>query len=1823
MTRYIALYSLLILSVLSNYLPAENQESVDMSNLETAPSSIVDGVNVITGAFSLTETDLVIEASRPHVLQRSYCTHDTTVGHVGFGWSFPYHTYLFSMDKKKDANKKRRRLALSNGKATELEFFDRNDEKHGVHRYTLSDKMFKRGVVNNSSGEISAHTNMRQTFIEAGTDSPDSKTLVSGSNKRMFYKRYPGISDLYVLNYIDMPNQTRISYDLTNQEGEDLPLVRREYMMTKNLGCISWLNFNYYDSGSFFVVSHDKRTVSYHLHKKKETLLLVTKSHGQRIEYTYKETTLKKEKHIPLLCKRVCGDSYLDIDYFVKGANDMGYVTIHCKDKAEPLGRVKFLKAPLGHDEKPIVKYAFHYTTSEIKDDDGEKVCGAGSTIVYNAVGQRTNYFYNDDQRLTQIEHRFADDRPMAQQQLFWGEGPLKSFLISRTLENEQRWIQYCKYYEYNLHNGYTDCNVAREHLLGNLTGDNVHPIVLSSAGIPDNNGCEDYVKSYSFTNDYYHRINKESDGLITTLYSYLYSPHDKTDTDLVSSKIKIANGVPFERQFFFYDANYNLYRLVIDDGTTHVFDDLTGVTERREKYYYSYDNGKNFQEFDYHYDLQTGQKILDRRVCNKFNAFARMVEQEVYDANNQLAYTLKWDYDDRGNLKYESDALGQEITRQFDKNDNCFMECYRGITKEMKYDFSNRLIREEETHPDGIKRVVTHTYNLLGNRETTTDAFGQVTTYGYDEFSRLCSVTHPEVLNAEGIPYQPSETSSYDSFSRVCDVIDPLKGKTHYEYTVRNQPCYVHYPDGTHECKRYSLEGHLVAQRNRDGVWIYYTIDHLGRPLEEKAYGADPAKTLLYTRSSTYNTFHKLSETDAMGITTTYDYYPNGHLKAEHCHDKHIAYTYDSLQRLHKKIEYSGDDAIVRVTEYDLLDRISEERLEDLAGNVQKKVQYGYDQAGNKVQTTTHTDAGIAIETKHYNSRNELIKTTDAENNQTIVVIDYNFFNERGQNVLYRETIDPKGIITAEQCDAMKRLEKTERRSTFQVLQRQHFRYDAAGNLVYRQDDRLMPEEKEPVLITWTYDQCNRLTDLYDAALSESTRHTHYEYNNVGQLAETHKPDGTILFHTYDLAGRVGGLRSSDDTIHYTYAYNNSNQLLESKDLLTGQFTRRTYDQNGRLETEKLANGHTVGYGYDQAGRPISYTLPDGSSVSYRYQGALLKSVERRNASGSIAYIHTYDTHDLTGRVIGETLIGQAGTRHTTTDLKGRTRSIQTNAWQLAEATYDETGNVIAKTIQDSNGVIASTYEYDGTEQLTLETGAAQHTYVNDSRYNRCGKDNVEHTLNALNQLLDDGQRTYTYDLAGRLTTDGSATFTYDALDRLLSYTQNNATTQYTYDAQGRRMSKGEDKFLYQGDHEVGRLTAAGAMAEFRVLGIGLAADISAAVAIELQGTPYAPLHDSHGNVVCLVATSGQLYETYRYGAFEQTNALQASPWRLSSKRVDAESGLVLFGKRYYSPTTGRWITLDPSGYQSGPNLYSYVNNSPLVHYDAMGLTAIRHEYYDYDPNYQYPAVPRTREKFMETPPMWQCVGSITTWLGHNLCPFPIIKDIIKIGGMIISGDSVKGYEPDWRQHSTIIHVRGYNPSPHGHIAIPVNGMCNTKEDAIAWAMHRCDNSGGWNVDGVYNAGHGLLMDGLESAYQWFGGTTNADNVLREYFREDAANPNRKGLRFIDAHSQGSIMTSNAAADNPEYFSKYAVVTFYGAPLIGDSNNFHSMRAYRAPCDAICYFGTIGYIREKERGNVEDLAGLGSIPSRHGMASPTYDKAFQNRCREIKKNYQ
>ena len=64
----------------------------------------------------------------------------------------------------------------------------------------------------------------------------------------------------------------------------------------------------------------------------------------------------------------------------------------------------------------------------------------------------------------------------------------------------------------------------------------------------------------------------------------------------------------------------------------------------------------------------------------------------------------------------------------------------------------------------------------------------------------------------------------------------------------------------------------------------------------------------------------------------------------------------------------------------------------------------------------------------------------------------------------------------------------------------------------------------------------------------------------------------------------------------------------------------------------------------------------------------------------------------------------------------------------------------------------------------------------------------------------------------------------------------------------------------------------------------------------------------------------------------------LHRPPVGFSTKYEDAETGLVYYGFRYYSPELGRWLSRDPIEEEGCINLYGFVNNDPVNYFDADG---------------------------------------------------------------------------------------------------------------------------------------------------------------------------------------------------------------------------------------------------------------------------------------------
>lgn len=1218
-----------------------------------------------------------------------------------------------------------------------------------------------------------------------------------------------------------------------------------------------------------------------------EQLIQAIPSHGIPVEYTYDKKERVSSKNLP-------SGRQLRVQYFSSDSKNKG--------------KVGLLSAPVGHDKTLVETHSFKYQS--------------GLTTVSDAEGNLTKYHFDKYKRLQIIKHCNPLDQELSRETFVWAtEGDHIGNLLERKFEGaDGLWVsRQLKYDEYD--------NIIEDKLTGNLKGQ----------------FADHYIKTFVTSQDDWNLPLEENDGRKQTLLSYY------PESNLLKSRFTKADTV-LKREFFTYDNNAELSQEIWDDGTGRDPNDLTNVTERHIKITTARTaKPLGLPEIieEYYYDPISKSNKLLKKIVNSHSPQGKILHQDYYGSDGQHAYTLHWEYDHLGNVVKQVNAIGEITQYQYDENGNKIYEQGPDLSqhKEFVYDYANRLIQEKEIWANGQTLITAHRYNTLNQRIATIDIYGNETTYTYDAAGHPIYAKYPSIYNADNSLVSVKEKRKYDSFGNVTDKWDANDNRTTMHYTARGKPFVIEYADCSSESKQYTIDGLLEKEVARNGLITLYTHDALGHVIQTHYY--DPQGILLKVKSATYKADKLISETDESGRTTHFQYDGAGR-KIATIQEAHVTtYGYDALGRIAKTIEtLDGKVANITIKEYDLLDRVIEERIEDESGTIFQKEQYQYHANGKRSNQIAYTQAGIATTLTTYTPHGEIASVTDALGNVTHFTYNY-AYNYKEQCVLQVTRTDPLGNQEIKTHDTHGRVSLVTHCNAFGVTtSSESYIYDPAGNRLFTYTTVFTPNAESRQIITENqYDTMDNMVHSIEAKGTPEQKHTRIWYNRFGQKERILTPNGVTLLHKYDLLGRLTHFQSSDDSISYSYNYDCLDRPIYIRDLIKQTGTFRSYDCNGNLRSERLGTGHTISCTYDALKRPLLVTLPDNSTIRYSHNALHLEAVTRNT------YTTTY-THDLAGNILQQTL-GQIGTIDYQYDLLSRPIKTEAPHWKETVNAYDAVGNLLERQVTDSQGTCQYRYTYEDLYQLTSETGSTPHNYQHDSICNRVAKNGNTYQVNALNQLLAQTDHHYRYDANGCLLEETKnqeqVLYRYDALDRLIEVQTPQNKITYTYDSFNRRLSKTANgittHYLYHGQNEIGAMVE-GKITELRILGNGRGAEVGAAVALELQGELFIPVNDSFGNIVALMDSSGNLVESYRYTAFGEIQVFSKkvinNPWRYSSKRFDPETGFYYFGQRYYSPEIGRWITPDPAGFADGPNLYAYVHNRPLHYIDPDGRFAM-----------------------------------------------------------------------------------------------------------------------------------------------------------------------------------------------------------------------------------------------------------------------------------------
>ncbi len=1486
---------------------------------EDEDPSLFHHVNVITGNLNLCLEDTVIEGAKPLSIFRTYSSSGALEGPelardlkmerkgwiVQGGWNLFPHANLW-IDLRTKVKNFRIYIAEPGGNLIPYAF----DHKKSDHLLVYKpEKEFGQ-----YSGSLSAKTNPGNNILELHTKDQTAVLLLPNGGSRIYEgmnfrhwdwhhwegrKNQQRLQAYYRLVREILPSKHRISYYYDDHDN----LIDVKMKNPEGTKIYSWMHIKpnkRNDPLELKITTSDGKTFQYHSMKFKEVEYLCGVSSNNRPEEGI--AFIKGRKGIGARIRRMdLGRRFqFEANYYTPPNEKKEREWAEKPEKKQfETDKVKTLESPIGpHGEvMPLARFTYRKNETDARDSSN-----------------RLTRYRHQDGHLNCIEYFNERDELISILQFIWEKKRLKA----KVMMNGHRHAYVSKVFEYD-----GAGNVVQETLWGSLTGDNPAPFN------PNSNGSLINAEHYSKRYDYLPRFNvptrEEEDNGLTYVYTY------KNDTDLLTAKFTSFHGKNLVREFFFYNDDNLLVAEVTDDGIATDPNDLNGVTERHiKRYEINEPSGLVHSLTETYLDLATRTEVLLRKTVYTYNAEHRVAEEKIHDSNGNYRYTIRTDYDAQGRVTLKTTPLGKENRYQYDSLGNLlFCKEVSHPRKDFRYDPAGRPSCVEESDQFGTIKKTFTSYDAQGNLRSQTDSKGNTTEQHYNAFGKCIQTRFPSALDEEGTPYPPVVHFSHDIQGNLSTTSVAGGGTTQTQYNALRKPVQITQADGTILYHRYCKDGTLAQTIYPDWTRVHYQHDMFERVTSKQVISGDGV--LLSSETWTYNSFHLLSYTDPNGLTTRYTYDGAGRKIAEQAETQLITYAYDPLGFLEKTVE--ADVAHVQI--HDIGGRVAEQWDECSNGRVENRMRFFYDGENKKYQAVRVTSQGEATDQFFYDRESRLARHIDPEENITEWIYTETETNAIGQRVLEKTKIDPLKRRTIETYDALNRVvAKTQKDAHGNTVSREEFFYDKSGNQARRittvyQDHTA----KNHHSVRWEYDPMGRVISEKEG----SDKATCFVYDPKRKFIQRTLASGVTIDSFYDGIDRLLEMKSSDGTIHYKYAYDTgSSDPKEITDLIHHTSLFREYDSFGRLIKEINPYGLTFTWQYDENGRCTLYTLPDSSSIAYSYKAGHLHEVSRFSPQEECLYTHRYLDFDPNGHVLEEQLIHNIGTQHTHHDLLERPHH-QHSPWLNQTIAYDPSSQVR----QTKSSLFGEkTYEHDPLGQL-IQDGADRYAF--DSLGNP-----LDSSINQYNQIESGPTCSLKYDLNGnpykKISSDGITTYTYDALDRLTSITYPDATkTLYFYDCFSRLISEqsngNQTLFLYDQDHEVGAINA-GAITQLKVIGLGLKGEIGGTVAIEIEGTAYAPLHDFLGNIVALISQDQTIAESYHMDAFgREQNQNNLNPWRFSSKR--SIGGLVYFGLRFYDPSLGRWLTPDPSGFTDGPNLYVYVLNSPLNRLDLFGLNS------------------------------------------------------------------------------------------------------------------------------------------------------------------------------------------------------------------------------------------------------------------------------------------
>jgi len=867
-------------------------------------------------------------------------------------------------------------------------------------------------------------------------------------------------------------------------------------------------------------------------------------------------------------------------------------------------------------------------------------------------------------------------------------------------------------------------------------------------------------------------------------------------------------------------------------------------------------------------------------------------------------------------------------------------------------FDTEGKLTSIEDTNGNEIEL----SYDANDRLETVTDPSNGEFDFVYKTWTAILESSSPTYTRLDYIedPAGRKITFGYDNDTgMLTSAQDPLSNTTQYAYNEDLKISTITYPGGGHKYYTYHEDDYgRLASEARD-----FNIDK-----RTYTYDANQAKLTVadYYSKETVIYFNEhgrtISITDELENTTYYTWDSNlNRTGIEDPEGNETTFTYDSKGNM-LTVSREKDSTTYTTT-------------------------YTYDSTFNKVASITDAKSRLTTEFDYDNTTGNLIEIVNKIPGGTDYTTEFDY-DAYGR---LTEKTDPKGFVTEYTYYSNGLLYQEKKRKEAGVYFTTTYVYDTHGNpytitdaegktteYTYNALNLLLEEENaNSDTTTYAYDSRRNLTSITDGEGNA----TSYTYDTANRLTKVTYEYNKEESYTYDVMSNVTSKtdRNGDTT---TYAYDDVYRLT-TKTYEDASTVTYTYYDDGTLKDATDANGKTsceysewneltkvtypgnvvVEYEYDELGNRTSATYPSGKEVTYSYD--IMNRITGVTLVGTPSKVAGYTWDGVSQRT--ELELPNGSTVEYTYDALNRLTGVDnetSTSSTIAEFTYtlDDVGN--RETMVDSAGT--HSYTYDDIYQLTDMDypSSDDQEYVYDFAGNRTqvtvGQNRTSYTVNDLNQYTDVGTLDYTYNDNGCLTEeyDGVDTiyYSYDYDNRLINVTEGQDEIDYTYDYTGRRIETDNNgtvtKYIYDGDRVIAELDSQDDVICEYVYGVTIDE-----VLFMIKDSNYYYYHyDGLGSVRAITDSSEDIVETYTYDVFgkptlyddqeqEITRSSIGNPYYFTGRRFDFNTGLYYYRNRYYHPELGCFMSPDPLGQATGPNLYTYVSNNPPNFIDPLGL--------------------------------------------------------------------------------------------------------------------------------------------------------------------------------------------------------------------------------------------------------------------------------------------